>query len=300
MIRGEGLALLAAAATGVQVGAAMVATRFVVAEIEPASLAMLRYAIGVLCLWPFVVASRRVAIPWRDRVPIALLGIVQFGVLIAVLNWGLRYITSARAALLFATFPLMTMLLAALLGRERLTLGKVLGVALAIAGVGLALGDRLAASGDATREGWGAIAVLAAALAGAACSIFYRPYLARYPTLQVSAFAMLASVLALAIPAAGEGFFTTPFDLTPAGLGAILFVGVSSGIGYYLWLWALAHAAATRVSVFLTLSPITATLLGAAFLGEPVTLWLLIALVLVAGGLAVALRVDQAAPTDRR
>ena len=45
------LALLAAMATGVQVGAAMVATRFIAPEmasgdIGPATLALLRYAIG--------------------------------------------------------------------------------------------------------------------------------------------------------------------------------------------------------------------------------------------------------------
>ena len=40
------LALLAAAATGVQVGAAIVASRMVVAEVPPLTLAMLRYGIG--------------------------------------------------------------------------------------------------------------------------------------------------------------------------------------------------------------------------------------------------------------
>lgn len=47
------LALLAAAATGVQVGAAMVASRFVVADVPPLTLALLRYSIGFCCLLPF-------------------------------------------------------------------------------------------------------------------------------------------------------------------------------------------------------------------------------------------------------
>ena len=45
--------LLAAAATGVQVGAAIVATRWVVDQTTPVSLAMMRYAIGFLCLLPW-------------------------------------------------------------------------------------------------------------------------------------------------------------------------------------------------------------------------------------------------------
>ena len=48
---------VAAAATGIQVGSAMVATRFVVEQSGPASLALLRYAIGFCCLLPFVVLA---------------------------------------------------------------------------------------------------------------------------------------------------------------------------------------------------------------------------------------------------
>ena len=81
----------AAAATGIQVGAAMVATRLVVDQAGPASRALLRYCIGVCCLLPAVVLSRsRVRFAPRDLVPIALLGITQFGILIALLNYGLR------------------------------------------------------------------------------------------------------------------------------------------------------------------------------------------------------------------
>lgn len=284
------LALLAAAATGVQVGAAIVATRFVVEETGPASLAMLRYAIGFLCLLPFALAAGRIRIARRDLLPIAALGTIQFGVLIALLNWGLRTVTSARAALIFATFPLLTMLLAAALGRERLTFAKTLGVLLTILGVGFALADRLGEGGDAAGEWPGALAVFAAALSGAVCSILYRPYLARYPTLPVSALAMLASVGFLALLAAIEGFFSAPPTFSTGGVAAILFIGVLSGIGYYLWLWALNHTTPTRATLFLALSPITATLLGALFLGEAITPAILLALVLVAGGLWVALR----------
>ena len=72
------------------------------------------------------------------------------------------------------------MLVAGGLGRERLTWPKTLGVLLTIAGVGLALGDKVVAAGAG--HGWsGELAVLAAALCGAVCSVLYRPYLDRYP-----------------------------------------------------------------------------------------------------------------------
>ena len=282
--------MAAAAATGILVGAAMVATRGVVAQTGPASLALLRYAIGLCCLMPFVLLSHdRPRFARRDLVPIGLLGIAQFGVLIALLNYGLRFVPSGRAALIFATVPLLTLVLAAALGHERLTGGKIAGVLLTIAGVGAALGEKAVQGSGA--HGWiGEAAVFGSALCGATCSVLYRPYLRRYPALPVSAFAMLAAVGFLALLALGEGFFAALPRFTPVGWLAVLFIGVNSGVGYYLWLWALGRAPATRVTVFLALSPITAAWLGALFLGEQLTLMSVLGLALVALGLWLAHR----------
>src|SRR5262249_48413175 len=226
----------------------------------------------------------------RDLVPIGLLGITQSGILIALLNYGLRFIPSARAALIFATFPLLTMVLAAALGLERLSAARSAGVLLTIAGVGLALGEKALSRGGST-EGWvGEIAVFASALSGAVCSVLYRPYLRKYPALPVSAFAMLASVGFLAALAAGEGFFHSLPRFTGAGWLAVVFIGVGSGVGYYLWLWALSRATPTEVTVFLALSPVTATCLGAMFLGEIVSPMSALGLACVAVGLWLAHR----------
>lgn len=283
------LPVLAAAAVGVQVGAAIVASRYVIAQTAPASLALLRYAIGVACLVPALAATKRVKIARADWLPICVLGIVQFGVLIALLNAGLRVVPAGRGALLFATLPLLTLLFAAALGRERLTAYKLVGVLAALAGVGVVLADKLggAGGGDAV---WGTLAVLASAACGAVCSVLYRPYLARYPALQVSAVAMVASVGFLAVLAAGEGFFAAPPRFTAAGWGAVVFIGLSSGIGYWLWLWALAHASPTRVTVFLSLSPVTASLLGALLLAEPLRWSLGVGLACVVAGIWLAYR----------
>jgi len=283
------LAAIAAAVTSTQVGSAMVATRFVVDQTGPISLALLRYLIGFTCLLPLALLARpRVRFERCDLLPLALLGVIQFGVLIALLNYGLRFIPSARAALIFATVPLLTMVIAAALGHERLGAAKTLGVLLTIAGVGLALGEKAVRRGGGPNEWIGELAVLASALCGAACSVLYRPYLRKYPTLRVSAFAMLASVVFLALLAAGEGFFDALPRFTAGGWAAVVFIGIGSGVGYYLWLWALAHAAATEVTVFLALSPVTATWLGAWFLAEEVSTMSLLGLAGVLLGLWLA------------
>ena len=104
------------------------------------------------------------------------------------------------------------------------------------------------------------------------------------------AFAMFASVLFLAIPAAWEGLFDALPNFTPGGWAAVAFIGISSGIGYYLWLWALEHTTPTRVTVFLALSPITATALGALWLDEAVSALFIAGLGSVALGLWLAHR----------
>ena len=297
------LALLAAAATGVQVGAAIVASRYVVAEVPPLTLALLRYAIGVLCLLPFVPAAMRAArargVGWppaRDLATMALLGIGQFGILIALLNYGLQHMGAGRAALLFSLFPLLTMLLAVAVGRERFRPGTALGVALSIAGVALSLAPRLMHESGAAHTWSAETAVLGAALLGAACSVAYRPYLQRYPTLPVSALAMGASVLFLVVLALLLEQW--PRRVLQMGAGTwwpVLFIGVSSGVGYLLWLYALKHESPTRVAVFLALNPVTAALLGWGLLGEPVDAWGWAALACIAMGLWLATRAPRPA-----
>jgi drug/metabolite transporter (DMT)-like permease len=281
-------AILAAAAVGLQVGAATVASRAVVEEVGPATLALLRYAIGACCLLPFFLAAPRVRFQGRDLAAVAALGIGQFGILVALLNVGLLHVTSARAALLFATFPLMTMLLAAALGRERLSVTKALGVAISFAGVGLALLDKLAVEAAGAGAWAGVAAVLGAALTGAVCSVLYRPYLQKYPTLPVSTLAMIASVFFLGLLAVPEGALEIVPRLGPSAWAVIFFIGVSSGIAYFGWLWALGRLPPTQVTVFLSLSPITAALLGALLLGESLTLLTLAGLAAVVSGLVVA------------
>ncbi|MDO9165998.1 MAG: DMT family transporter [Rhodoferax sp.] len=289
------LALLAAAATGIQVGAAIVASRMVVAEVPPLTLAMLRYGIGFLCLLPFVfkpfgsvtldkrtwIAIKNIAKP--DLTAMAALGLGQFAVLIALLNYGLQRIGAAQAALIFSLFPLLTLLLSSMLGREPISARLMLGVILSITGVALSITPKLAHVG--VGPWWGELAVLASACVGACCSVFYRPYLQRYPTLHVSAFAMLVSVACLALLALPEDWPVRIFTFLPQTWGTVVFIGMSSGLGYFLWLYALKHESPTRVTVFLALNPLTAAVLGALFLHEVFDAWMLAALLFTGTGL---------------
>jgi drug/metabolite transporter (DMT)-like permease len=292
-VSGRSLALWAAAGTGFQVGAAMVATRYVVDATGPASLGFLRYAIGFLCLVPALLLQPRQRVALRDLPAIGMLGIGQFGLLIVLLNFSLLHIPAARASLLFATFPLMTLLLAVGLRRDVLTVRKALGSMLTFAGVAIALGgDALAPAGAGQSPWLGAAAALGAAFCGAACSMGYGTYVARYSALYVTALAMLIATGFLGLLAAGEGFFAGWPVFTATEWAAIAFIGVSSGIGFFLWVYALGNAPPTLVTLFLALSPVTAAL-GGTLLGEALPVAALTGLACVISGLGLALRASK-------
>ena len=298
----EARGLVAAGLTGVQVGLAIVATRALLGDaalgdagagLGPISLAALRYGVALAVLVPVCLARPWVAVARRDLVPMMALGIGQFGVLIALLNWGLARVPASRGALIFACFPLLTLALAAALGREAISARKLGGVALSIIGVALTLGEGLF-----TAEGGslaGGLAVLAAAAVGAVCAVFYRPYLLRYPVVQVGTLAMASAFAVLVIFALPEAPWRAVAALPGWGWAVVLYIGLSSGVGYLLWLTALRLTTPTRATVLLGLSPVTAALVGVGLLGEAPSIVLWLGLGTVLAGAILASRGGQEA-----
>ena len=79
---------------------------------------------------------------WRDLPLLVLLGALLFAVFPATFNASLRLIEASRGALLLATIPLWSALLARMARSERLSPRQVVGVFLSLGGVGLALAER--------------------------------------------------------------------------------------------------------------------------------------------------------------
>lgn len=264
----------------VLVGATVFVSRSVIADLTPIRLALLRYAIGAVVLLPFALA-RRQRVRREDLAAVALLGIAQFAVVVVLLNASLEGIGSGEAALLFATTPILSMLFATALRRETMRPTRVAGVLLSVAGVGAVVGGDLFTHGSV----WiGYALALASAATAALCGVMYSPYLRRYPATTVSAYAMVASVIALAV--AGTLIETwSPPALDASGWIDVLFVGIASAAGYYLLLFALGRTGATEVMAFLAVSPVTAAALGALFAGEAVPNAFPLGVVLVAAGL---------------
>src|SRR3954471_17499704 len=156
---------------------AAVATRFLVADADPVTVAAIRFGGGALCLLPFAVAA---GVRWparADWLAVAALGFSFYAVFFIVYNLALTYTTVARGTLALSTLPVMTMASAALLGREALSVRKTTGVLVATGGVAFALSSGLR---DAPAGAWrGDLLMVAATLCMAIYSIWSRPFVGR-------------------------------------------------------------------------------------------------------------------------
>ncbi|MBY0411750.1 MAG: DMT family transporter, partial [Burkholderiaceae bacterium] len=80
-------------------------------------------------------------------------------------------------------------------------------------------------------------------------------------------------------------------QLSPFAWGSLLLQAlVGAFVSYLAWMWMLAHYPATKISVFVFLTPVFALMIGAWWLGEHVTPGLVGALVLVAAGIVLVNR----------
>lgn len=278
--------LLASIVTGLQVGASLVATEAAVAEVGAGRLGFMRYAIALLILVPAALLSSGRPVPRRDMLPVALIGIGQFGVLVALLNVAVLHTSSPRVALVFATLPIVTLAFGLRFAAGRVSSLELASILLSVVGVVILLAGE-ALTGRMLSADWIGLGCAAlATLTGALCSHLYRPYLQRCGVAKVSVIAMLASLLPLGVMALVEGQGLPMADWSRHTLALVGFVGLSSGVGFMLWLYALSRLPAAVVTAFLGLSPVTAVILSVLFLGATPTVTLAVAMLLVVGSLA--------------
>jgi len=282
------LAHAAAAASALSAGAAVVATRVVIAETDPISLVFYRYLISVLCFVPILPAIwPRHQLAASEYAKIALFGILFFLLFPWAFNASLQYNPAARGAVGLATVPIQTLLVAAAFGRERLTAAKIAGVALAFSGILVAFGTA-AFRHDNSNALFGDALMLLGVLCAAVYSVFSRATLMRHGPLFVTALAMaFAVMILLPFVAMREPGIALP-TLDSQGWVALLFLGTIAGtVQFSLFMWALRWLPPTTTVLYLTLNPITAMMLGMALLGEKLTVELIAGMTLVLTGILV-------------
>lgn len=201
--------------------------------------------------------------------------------------WGQHRIASGLAAILNATTPLFTVLVAHLLTPdEKLTPLKAAGVVVGFAGAAVMIGpDALGGLGTGVAA---QLACLGAALSYAFAGIFGRRFRRMGVPPVTTATGQVCASAVLLFPV--MMLLDRPWTLAlphAATWGAVLGVGLlSTALAYVLYFRILAAAGATNLLLVTFLIPVSAILLGVLVLGEGLRARHVFGMALIAAGLA--------------
>ena len=242
-------------------------------EFPPLLLGALRIGLAGVFLAPAYWRKTR-ARPPADLTLFGFLAVCNVGNQLLFLI-GLHRTTVAHSALIIGVGPIFVLLIAAAMGLERITLRKTAGMILALGGVAAlayqATAKRAAAaSSEATLAG-DAITALACVLFSL-FAVYGKKAAERHSTVAVNGFAYVSGAALLA-PVVLWQARQFPFaHVTAAGWSSLVYMALfPSVICYLIYYHALTHISAARVSAFIYLEPLIATLMGVAFLGERIT-----------------------------
>ena len=255
-------------------GAAVVATRVAVQAVPPFNLAVLRFGQGglILLLCLFLGARDLLRIKRPDIPYFILLGAILFAAFPVTFHIGIKYTEASRGALMVATMPIWSALLARFLRRERLSLRQSAGILVTIAGVGIVLAERGLSWQGNTMALAGDGLMLLTAFWAALYGVLAPRLLTRYTALCVTTYAMLSGTVLLLPAALIEGLPQALRQIDGTTAALILFLGIFGGaLGFFLWTSALNYLSPTQVAVYGNVNPMVAIVLGVALLAESAT-----------------------------
>jgi drug/metabolite transporter (DMT)-like permease len=289
MSRRHLLMLLALAAVW---GASFMFIKICVRELAPTTLVCLRLGIGALALAPFAVArtgARRFIRETRSALgPLVVVGLVNSSIPITSISWAEKRIDSGLTAVIQASAPLFTALLALRYSRSEVVRGgRLVGLLVGFGGVALLVGAQ--PSGDIVA----ALAVTFSALCYAVAALYSARTLARVPPLVTAVVALAAAALSLLPFALAQLPSAFPSWEVVGSLLALSIGGTS--VGYVLYYALLSGAGASRSILITYLVPAIALAYGALLLGEPVTVAAVVGLALVLAGVALGTGVVRVA-----
>ena len=279
-------------------GTASVSTRYLVSVLPPVEVAFLRYFFGGLALLPFLFLFRKTTLNRTLLLKIAGLGILFFGLFPFLFSWAFTYTTAARGSLVLATMPIWTMLISKAIGHETVSAKSLIAILLTLAGLVIALSDKLLSVSEHGFMFKGELIMLLTALVGAIYAIFSKQVLRQVPATTMTPLAMLAGCFCLLPFSITSGIDIHVMALSAQQLWLALYLGVvAGGIAFFLFNWSLTRSSATFNTLFVTLNPITAIFLGYLFLGEIIEINFIVGVLVVFSGLGLAV-FSQTRPLD--
>ena len=274
-------------------GSNFMMTKITVAVMPPAFVVSARLAVATLML-AFIMAATRA--PWpRGRIWIAILASGLFGHTLpfTLLAYGQQVVDAGIAAILMATMPLFTLLLAQLFTKdERPNRYAAAGFAIALGGIILLFGPSRLGQMDATSVAQ--LMIATAAISYGINSIITKSLLTvRWEGV---ATAFMASAFVLSLPALWLNVSTWP-EAPATAWAALAYTGLGpTATGAILVVALVRRAGASFASQINFAVPVVGTALAIIFMGEVLSANAWFALIIILGGVALARRRPSSKP----
>lgn len=261
--------------------------KIAVQEVGPVTLVAFRVLFGLL-FGITVISIQRLQLPrtFKAWMPLLIVGVTNLAIPFFLISWGEQSIDSAVAAILDATVPLFTIVIAHFLLRDdKMTLTKVLGLVIGFLGVIVLLSKDIGASPGSIL---GQAAVVLASIFYAGSAIFVRKTTEYIPGILRSAGPLVSATVIMWL-----AVFFTQRPVTVPRLGitwvALLFLGIlGSGLAFILAYYLIHEIGPTRATMVTYLFPLGGVILGVTFLQEQLTWQLVIGAALIIASLVIA------------
>ncbi|MBE3580572.1 MAG: DMT family transporter [Thermoanaerobacteraceae bacterium] len=271
-------------------GGNTIAGRIVATQVPPLALSAVRAALGLLVIAPFLWRLGPVERPrGKDLWWLALQGLVSIGLAYSTFAWGIRLSPAINAAIIFASFPAVTLVLLGIFWRHRPTFLQLVGVVIAFLGLLVVASrgslERLFSVSFTVADGFLLLNVVVVSLG----NILGQRLMERYPPIIVSAYTLFFGILWL-LPWGIWEVTRQGWYLSWPGWIFLLYMGCSvSGLAVLLNFEAVHRIGSGAVGIFNNLNPLFAIALAALFLKEPLYLYHGTGVILVLGGVALSL-----------
>jgi drug/metabolite transporter (DMT)-like permease len=267
-------------------GGSFVFAEVALAELPPLTVALGRVGIAAVLLAAVVSAvGERLPQGRQFRGRIAVMALLNNVIPFALILWGQLYVTAGLASILTATAPLFAVVVAHLATEdEKITPARLIGLFAGFAGVVVMIGPEVL--GGLASDAIAPLAVLLGAFLYAVSGVYGRRFRGERPLVLAAGQMTAATIMLLPLAALVDRPWTLAMPSLSAW-GALAAMGaLSSALGFVIFFRVLARAGATNLMLVNFLNPVSAIVLGAALLGEHITLRQLIGMAAIAVGLA--------------
>lgn len=257
-----------------------------VAEVPPLTLVFLRVAIAAFALHVVVRASGlSMAVGWSLWAAFFGMGVLNNLIPFSLIFWGQQRIGAGLAAILNATTPLFTVLVAhALTANEKATGPRLAGVLIGLGGVAFMIGPEALAGLGADLAAQ--LACIAAAISYAFAGVFGRRFKALPPMVTACGQVSATTVMMLPISLLVDRSLALPMPSAAAVWSVLALALASTALAYIIFFRILAASGATNLLLVTFLIPVSAILLGVAFLDEALLPRHLLGMAAIGAGLA--------------